>query len=57
MLTIFRKIFLILIILIFQGNSLVFGQPFNNCSEKNIKNEKLKKKKKNGADRYQSKRL
>ena len=46
MLTIFRKIFLILIILIFQGNSLVFGQPFNNCSEKNFNSDTIFKKKK-----------
>ena len=46
MLTIFRKIFLILIILIFQGSSLVFSQPFNNCGEKNFNSDTLFKKKK-----------
>ena len=44
--TIFRKIFLILIVLIFPGNNLVFGQSFNDCGEKNYDSNNLFKKKK-----------
>ena len=46
MLTIFRKIFFIIIILIFSGSSLVFSQSLNNCSEKNFDKITLFKKKK-----------
>jgi len=46
MLIIFRKIFLLLIILFFSEKNLLFAQSFNQCGERNFDKNYLFKKKK-----------